>query len=61
MMDVDAVALDDAPDQGLVADVAVDERRRRSGTAQAKPVERLSSTTTASPASSSSSTMWLPM
>ena len=34
---------------------------RPSGTAQARPVDRLSRTTTASPASSSSSAMWLPM
>ena len=57
---VDAVALDDAPDQAW-SPTSPSTRVAPFGTAQAKPVERLSRTTTASPASSNSSTMWLPM
>ena len=57
---VDLVLADDGADEVLVAAVADDECAC-AGTAQRKPVDRLSSTTTCSPASSSSSTMWLPM
>jgi hypothetical protein len=53
-------ALHDAPDQGLIADIAFDVPACL-GTARARPVERLSRTTTGSPASSSSSAIWLPI
>ena len=57
---LDAVLADRPRDQVLIAHVAGDERRL-GGQAQAKPVDRLSSTTTSSPASSRASTMWLPI
>ena len=58
---VDAVLADDSADQRLVAAVADNERHACRRPPSRKPVERLSSTTTRSPASTSSCTMWLPI
>ena len=49
-----------AVEQLVVADIALDELRLGRNRPP-KPVERLSSTTTSSPASVSASTMWLPI
>jgi hypothetical protein len=51
---------DEAGDQRLVGDVALDERRS-SGTAQRKPVTEIVDHRTGQPASSSASTAWLPI
>ena len=58
---VDVVLFDQRGDQRLVADVADDRQHRLAAAPSAKPVDRLSSTTTRSPASTSSCTVWLPI
>ena len=60
MISVTAWVLMMSRDERLVAHVADDERRHL-GRAERKPVDRLSITTTVSPASASVWTMWLPM
>ena len=57
---VDAVLAQHAADQLAIAGVA-DDQRRRAATAERKPVDRLSSTTTFSLRSPSWRTTWLPM
>ncbi len=52
---------DDAGDQILIVDVTFHQMGTRGDTAQRKPVERLSSTTTSSPLSTSAHTIWLPI
>ena len=60
MMAVDAVAGERLRHQFAVAGRAGNERHLP-GTRKRKPVDRLSSTTTGSPASTSACTMWLPI
>ncbi len=57
---LNGVAPQDGAQQDFITDVA-DDQPGGGGTAHLKPVERLWRTTTRSPASSSASTMWLPM
>jgi hypothetical protein len=62
---VDGIAVQELNHEVMVADVALNElgftNLASSGTAQRNQVDKLSRTTTSSPASSNSNTIWLPM
>src|SRR5512146_2872409 len=55
-----SVAQQETPHEVMISDIALDELRL-GRYRPANPVDRLSTTRTSSPASSSSSTIWLPM